>query len=259
MRYFRTIICIAILMTGYTVCVHGQLYFPEDMVKISGQVVDESSGESIGYAQVVNFRIHGGTMCDATGNFSIQADPSDTLTFKLLGYQEKKVAVKDILSKGNENIKIPLTLIRVQLDEVEVSANQLKMNLNGIPKGKSSDIPVELRSDDFNSKPGVLNALLKPTSYLHYQLSGKEKEKRTTLAAIHSEREWQLLSLVYNKDVIQRVTFLTGDKLDDFMAYCNAYNSLSANSTTYDVEKRIKDLYADYLKLHSIPKETTNP
>jgi hypothetical protein len=250
MGYFRTFIFFMIFTTGYCVRVQGQLYFPEDMVKVSGQVVDASSGENIGYAQVVNFRIHGGTMCDAAGKFSIQADPSDTLTFKLLGYKDKSVAVKDILSKGTENVKIAMTLIRFQIDQVEVNANALKMNLNGIPQGKTSSVPSELRSDDFNSKPGVLTALLQPISFLHYELSNAEKEKRTTLAAIHSERQWQILSLVYNKDVIQRITLLTGDKLDDFMAYCNAYIQLTANATTYDVEKKVKDLYVEYKKLH---------
>jgi hypothetical protein len=109
-----------------------------------------------------------------------------------------------------------------------------------------------LRSDDFESKPGVLTAITKPLSFLHYELSGHEKEKRATLNAIHNERQWQILSLIYNKDVIQRITFLTGDKLEDFMAYCNAYNGLNANATTYEVEKRVKELYAEYLKLHPI-------
>jgi hypothetical protein len=250
MMYLRKVILFTALLVCYCLQVNGQLYFPEDMVKVSGQVVDEITGEKIPYAQVVNFRVHGSTMTDINGNFSIQADPSDTLTFKILGYKNKIISVKEVLSITAANKKIGLTQVKYPIDSVEVVAHQLKMNLNGIPKGKSSNIPQELRSDDFDSIPGVLTAVIKPLSYLHYKLSSSEKEKRATLAAIHSEHQWQILSLIYNKDVIQKITFLTGDKLDDFMAYCNAYINLPPNATTYDVEKGIKDLYIKYLKLH---------
>lgn len=230
--------------------VDAQLYFPEDMVKVTGQLVDESNGENIAYAQVINFRVHGSTMTDIKGNFSIQADPSDTLTIRLLGYRDKIIPVKEVLDKAKANAKITLIPVRYSLDQVEVEGHTNGLNLYGVPKGKSNPVPSELRSDDFDSKPGVLTAITKPLSFLHYELSSSEKEKRATLNAIHNEQQWKILSLIYNKDVIQRITFLTGDKLDDFMAYCNAYNGLSANATTYEVEKRIKDLYAEYLKLH---------
>jgi len=249
MDYFKSYLIFAFLLIGYCSNANAQLYFPEDMVKVSGQVTDESTGENIGYVQVVNFRIHGGTMCDANGIFSIQADPSDTLIFKLLGYKDTKIPVKEVLSLSEAKVKITLTPIRFQLNEVEVTGKILKMNLN-LPKGKSNPIPLELRSEDFASKPGILTAVVNPVSFLHYYLSNGEKSKRAALTAIHSERQWQILSLTYNKDVIQRITLLSGEKLDDFMAYCNAYSGLTANATTYDVEKRVKDLYAEFMKLY---------
>ena len=250
MKFFRTIILFVVILAGYSSRVDGQLYFPEDMVKVTGQLVDEITGENIRYAQVVNMRVHGGTMTDVNGKFSIQADPSDTLTFKLLGYKDKTIPVKEILATSSENFNRPCNPIWILSDQVEVTADPLKMNLYGIPQGKSSSVARELRSDDFNSRPGLLTSIFNPLAYMHYQLSSSEKEKRSTLAAIHSERQWQILSLIYNKDVIQRITFLTGDKLDDFMVYCNAFNGLAANSTTYDVEKRIKDLLIEYNKLY---------
>lgn len=236
-------------MTGYFINVRAQLYFPEDMVEVKGQVVDENTGEKIPYAQVVNFRVHGSTMTDINGNFSIQADPSDTLTIKILGYKDKVIPVKDILSNNAEIKKISLTQIKYAIDSVEVRANQLKMNL-GLPQGKQSNIPQELRSEDFDKKPGLLTAVFRPIAYLHYKLSSSEREKRAALAAIYTEKQWEIISLIYNKDVIQRITLLTGDKLDDFMLYCNAYSGLAPNATTYEVEKKIKDLFIEYQKTH---------
>lgn len=249
MKLFSFIILLIILAVGSVQKSFGQVYFPEDMVRISGQVADSSSGEGLANVQVLNFRVRGGTMTNISGKFSIQADPADTLTFKLLGYEERKIPVKQLMN-GKENQTIALKVIRYAIPGVEVQGKAIHMNL-GLG-GKENPLPSELRSEDFASKPSALSAVFRPLAFMHYKLSKSEKEKRATLAAIYSERDWQILSLVYNKDVIQKLTSLKGEDLDDFMVYCNAYSDFKVNATTYEVYKTIKDLFAEYKKTHSL-------
>lgn len=232
---------------GFSFTANCQLYFAEDMINVKGQLIDAITKEGVGYAQIINMRVRGGTMADALGNFSIQADPSDTLTFKSLSYKDRKVPVSEIIGSGKETAKIALSPIRILLGEVAVESSGPKVNMTGIPVGKSVSVPVELRSDYFASKPSTLTAVFKPMSFLAYHFSKEEKEKRATLTAIRSERDWRILSLVYNKDVIQRVSGFTGDGLEDFMLFCNAFNALPINATSYDVEKRIRELMVEYV------------
>ena len=239
---------ILLLTFGFHIRAHCQLYFAEDMVNVKGQLIDAISKEGVGYAQVLNMRVRGGTMADALGNFSIQADPSDTLTFKSLSYKDKKVPVREIIGSGKELIKISLSPIRILLGEVGVQSTGPKVNMTGIPVGKSVSVPVELRSDYFASRPTTLTAIFRPMSFLAYHFSKDEKEKRATLTAIRSERDWKFLSLVYNKDVIQRISGLSGVGLEDFMIYCNAFNGLPVNASSYDVEKRIRELMIEYVE-----------
>ena len=234
-------------MLGFSETDRCQLFFPEDMINVKGQVVDEASKEAIGYVQVLIMRIRGGTMTDATGKFSIQADPMDTITFKSLNYKDKRVPVSEITQSENGVAIITLSSARILLNQVEVQASGPKVNMNGIPVGKSVNVPVELRSNYFASKPKVLAALTNPLSYASYYLSKDEKEKRTALTAIHSEKDWQILSLVYNKEIIRKISGYTGDALEDFMLYCNAFNALPVNANTYDVEKRIRELLVEYV------------
>ncbi len=249
-RYFRMLLLIIVISAGFLVKTFGQLYFPEDMVSIKGQLIDQVTKEGVGYASVLNLRIRGGTMSDALGSFSIQADPSDTLTFKSLGYKEKRVPVSEIISSGNALTKIMLAPIRILVEQVDVQGAAPKVNMSGIPIGKSVNVPVELRSDYFASKPTVLTAIFRPFSFISYHLSKSEKEKRTTLAVIRSERDFQMLSLVYNKDIVSRISGLSGDALEDFMLFCNAFNGLPVNANSYDVEKRIRELIIDYNDEH---------
>src|SRR5665647_926825 len=131
-KYVRIIVLILLCTTGYQFRAHCQLYFPEDMVNVKGQLIDEITKEGVGYVQVLNMRVRGGTMSDALGNFSIQADPSDTLSFKSLSYKSKRVAVSEILSAKNGIAKILLSPIRILLNQVDVESTGPKVNMNGI-------------------------------------------------------------------------------------------------------------------------------
>ena len=75
---------ILLFSAGFQFKAHCQLFFPEDMVNVKGQVIDEITKEGVINAQVLNMRVRGGTMTDAFGKFSIQADPMDTLTLNRL-------------------------------------------------------------------------------------------------------------------------------------------------------------------------------
>lgn len=239
-------VLIFICLLGSSSSLYAQLYFPEDMVNIKGQIIDELSKDGIGYAHVLNLRVRGGTMADASGNFSIQADPQDTLIFKSLNYKDKKVPVSQLISQDIQNLKVLMAPIRILIDQVEVKGEGPKVNMTGIPIGKSVELPVELRSNYFDKNPTTLTAIFRPMSYLSYKLSKSEKEKRTAVAIIHSEKEWQILSLVYNKEVVQRISGLQGEALEDFMLYCNAFSNLPTNANSYDVEKRVRELLVEY-------------
>ncbi len=254
-KYFRIIAFILLFIAGFQQMVYSQLYFNEDMINVKGQVIDEITKEPIGYAQVLNMRVRGGTMTDAAGKFSIQADPVDTLTFKSLNYKDKRVPVKDIFNTENGVTRIELSPVKILLGQVEITSSAPKVNMTGIPVGKSVLVPVELRSDYFASEPKSLSALAKPLSFFSYYLSKDEKEKRSTLNAIHSEKDWQILSLVYNKDVIEKISGFKGEALEDFQLFCNAFNALPVNATSYDVEKRIKELMIEYLEKQSKAKQ----
>ena len=245
-KIFRVFIILLILSAGIQITGYSQLYFPEDMINIKGRLIDEITKEGIGYANVINLRIRGGTMSDANGNFSVQADPKDTLTFKSLSYKNKRVPVSEIVTGSNGSTTIMMSPVRILIDQVEVKGEGPKVNMSGIPIGKSVAVPVELRSDYFAEKPKVLSAIFRPLSFVSYHLSKSEKEKRTVLSTLRTEREWEILSLVYNKEVIQRISGFKGDALENFVLFCNAFNNLPVNANSYDVEKRIREMIKEY-------------
>jgi hypothetical protein len=250
---FKTICLLAILVGGLSLNGFSQLYFPEDMIKVTALVLDDLTGLPVPYVNVINQRVRGGTMTDKEGKFSLQADPTDTLTFRSLGYLDKKIPVSEMVK---ENAVVTMAPVRYELNGVEITGEKNKVNMSGLlDHAKMSNIPSELRGE-FATKPKLLTAIFHPTSFLYYKFSKDEKEKRNTLAAIRNERQWQIFSLVYNKEIAARVTGLKGDELDDFMVYFNAYSNLSFSATTYEVEKRLREILEEYRK--KMMEEKTN-
>jgi hypothetical protein len=230
------------------------------MVKVAAQVRDDLTGLVIPYVNVINQRVRGGTMTDKEGKFTLQADPTDTITFRSIGYIDKKVPVSEIV--GHEDATVTMAPVRYQLEGVEITGQSQKVNMSGLldHAKNMSKIPVELRTE-FATKPKVLTAIFHPTSFLYYKFNKEEKSKRNTLMAIRTEREWQLFSLVYNKEIAERLTGLQGDELDNFMVYFNAYSNLLFSATTYEVEKRVKEVFAEYkvkLAAKEVKKDSLN-
>jgi hypothetical protein len=55
---------------------------------------------------------------------------------------------------------------------------------------------------------------------------------------------------------------LKGDDLDNLMVYFNAFSGLRFSATTYEVEKRVKEVYAEYkekLAKEEVPTVPTVP
>lgn len=238
-----------VLLLGFS-NLNAQPYFLEDLVNVKGQLINEDTGESVPYAHIINARVHGGAIADKDGFFSIQADPSDTLMVKAIGYVNYYIIVNEYLKSEDLIPVFKLSPARYLIGDVEVHGEAPGANLEGIPKGKKVDTPPELRSDDFSSKPHWSAAVFKPLSFLHYKLSRKEVRKRKALSTIQSQSEWEYFSLVYNKNVIERLTGLKDQELDDFMVYCNANHGLHYSASSYEVEERIKQLFEVYKKYY---------
>ncbi|WP_304236915.1 TonB-dependent receptor [Jiulongibacter sediminis] len=115
----------------------------QSVAQVTGTVSDES-GESLPGVSVVVKGTTVGTTTDATGSYSIQANPNQTLSFSFVGYVAQEVVV------GNRNvINVSLSTDAAALDEVVVVGygTQKKSQLTGaISTVKAQDIkdlPIE--------------------------------------------------------------------------------------------------------------------
>jgi len=215
-------------------------------IRLKGQVLNLEDEMPVPNAIVINLRTHVTISTDLQGRFMMDMLNIDSLSISSLGYSK---SVAHIPARYNEmNVLIIYAKpIRFALPEVNVSGQQKKVNLDGVPIAKKNDIAPELRGDAYSQKPPVIAALLTPVSFLQYHLSKSEREKRETRKAIVSEKQWEVISQYYNKELVMQLTVLNNAQADNFMIYINSKGLLSQMTNEYDVRNIIKEQYKIYL------------
>jgi len=215
-------------------------------IKLKGQVLNLEDETPVPNAIVINLRTHVTISADLQGRFMMDMLNIDSLSVSSLGYSK---SVAHIPANYNEmNVLIIYAKpIRFALPDVNVSGQQKKVNMDGVPVAKKNDIAPELRGDAYSKKPPVIAAFFTPVSFLQYHLSKSEREKRETRKAIVSERQWDVISQYYNKKLVMDLTGLNNAQADNFMIYINSKGFLNQMTNEYDVRNIIKEQYKIYL------------
>ena len=131
---------------------------PESAVrttKVSGQVVDENTGDGIPLATISVTGLGWGTVCDMDGYFKVEIpeNQSSELTVRSVGYETKTLVLE---SGVTENLIIRLKKSLLDLDEVTVTGTRTEKTVAETPV-MTRIVPSEvLQRNDFESMIDVL-------------------------------------------------------------------------------------------------------
>jgi len=214
-------------------------------VKVKGQVFNLEDESPVPNAIVMNMRTKTTISADLQGRFLMDALNIDSLSVSSLGYSKGVARIPANYNEMNVLV-VYLKPVRFSIPDVNVKGEQKKVNMDGVPVGKVNDLPPELRGDAFDKKPPAIAAVLAPASFLQYHLSKSEKEKRETRKAILSEKQWETISQLYNKELVMKLTGLNSAQADYFMMYINGKGLLSQMRNEYDVRNIIKEQFKLY-------------
>jgi hypothetical protein len=240
-----------LLLTWFVCCasnLHAQdtgIDIDPILIRLRAQIMSKGDSMPVPYANIINYRNRSGVGANASGHFSIEMLNIDTLVVSATGFKTLTIRIPRFFSPENV-LRVYIEPIVYPLGEVPVTADRRQVNMDGIPVGRLTDVPVELRGDAFNERPPVIAALFNPLSYWQYYLSRKEIQKRKVREAISLEKNWEMHSRNYNKEVVMLLTGLSEDQADDFMVWFNAQNILPYTATEYEVRSAIREYYLLY-------------
>ncbi len=214
------------------------------LITLKGRIISSADSSAVPYANIINHRTHSGTTTNARGYFTLEMLNIDSLVVSSVGFQ-KAVLKVPYNYNGQQVITFTMDPVNYPLGEVEVRGEKSKAG-QGLGTGKPVDIPPELRGDAFNEKPPVLAALFNPVSYWQYYLSRREKRKRDVREAMLLERNWEMHSKNYNKEVVMNLTGLNEAEADSFMVWFNSQEILPYTSNEYEVRAAILHYFEIY-------------
>ncbi|TAL57551.1 MAG: hypothetical protein EPN85_13830 [Bacteroidetes bacterium] len=139
---------------------------------VSGKITDGATKEPLGFANIIVKDTAIGTTADANGNFQLNVDfkgkEEITLLIFLIGYQEKKIAVK----KDGATVNLSLEEIAIVGKEVVVTGSRVSEKIMESPatiqKITAKDIK-ETASGDFYEGMGTLKGIDITTSSLGFK------------------------------------------------------------------------------------------
>ena len=125
------------------------------MIKVSGQVVDENTGDGIPLATISVTGLGWGTVCDMKGYFKVEVpvnQPAE-LTVRSVGYETKTLVLESDVT-GNLVVRLKKSLLN--LDEVTVTGTRTEKTVAETPV-MTRIVPSEvLQRNDFESMIDVL-------------------------------------------------------------------------------------------------------
>lgn len=214
------------------------------LIKLQGRIVSAGDSSAVPYANVINYRTHGGTTTNADGYFTIEMLNIDSLIVTSIGFEQKKIKVPSNYTGYNTLVFLMLPS-NYALREVLVEGERPKVDL-GLGAGKPTDITPELRGDAFNESPPILAAFFNPVSYWQYYLSKKEKRKREVRKEMIVQKNWEMHSQNYNKEKVMMLTGMNDSEADSFMIWFNSQDVLPYLSSEYQVRATIIEFFHYY-------------
>ena len=245
MRIIAYTLLILLMMSGINSPAQSDPLLTDPIIiRVKGRIVSAGDSSAVPYANIILHRTHGGTITNADGYFSIEMLNIDSLEVTSVGFEKMTIEIP-LDYNEQEIITFFMKPVNYLVGEVEVSGDK-PLAGQGLGTGTPTDIPPELRGDAYNEKPPALAALFNPISYWHYYLSKREREKRDVREAMMLEKNWEMHSKNYNKQVVMKLTGLDEAQADTFMVWFNSQDILPYTATEYEVRSSIIKYYQIY-------------
>lgn len=231
-----------------------------DLVTIRAQLVGKYHRTSIPFARVINKTQLWGVLSDTSGNFTISAKRNDTIYISSIGYLPMELFVKDSLLK---QIRIPtiwMTEKVYEMTEIDIQSlgtyQQFKYKVLHltIPQSNIRDAIASIQRElkmipKHQLKPEASISLGSPITALYNLFSKEGKSLRKLAEAKEREKLFKIVNPKFNRQIVQSITGLNGELLDQFMMFCKPDDRFIMSATDYEIHERILNDYERFMTM----------
>ena len=231
-----------------------------DLVTIRAQLIGKFHRTPIPFARVINKTQLWGVLSDTSGIFTISARKNDTIYISSIGFLPIEMFVKDSLLK---QVRIPAILMTekvYEMAEIDIQSlgtyQQFKYKILHltIPQSNIKDAIASIQRElkmipkhQLQSEASI--PLGSPITALYNLFSKEGKSLRKLAEAKERDKTFKITNPKFNRQVVQSITGLKGDLLDQFMMYCRPDDLFLIGATDYDIHQRILSDYERFMAI----------
>lgn len=216
---------------------------------VEGRVFDQTRN-SLPSVHVRNMTIDKITVSSINGAFHMPAQPGDTLFLTSIGYKSLELIVE------NNWLDSPLYLTMFQgsfeLSEVTINSipsfelfKERVLNLELLDSaefwyfGVDKTVVTGDKMVETRKYKSPLYAIMQPTSFLYYNFSKKEKEKRKIYGITKTQHIRNRVFKKFTRDWVKTETGLDGEQLTYFIAFCDYDLDYLDRSSLYIIKENM--------------------
>lgn len=259
-RFFA--VMLRFLLIAVLLLAHGMNVCAQLRPQVQGLLLDAITEQPVGAAHIINFTDSMATISSAEGLFRVPASVGDSVFISCIGYSAKALIVDQAILLA-EVVVIRVMPRQYQLAEVEVnpfgSKSQFKdrfMDLNvddgsidiiGVQKPSKAPRTIPVTEDANEIKKAKY--LMNPASFIYGNLS-KDAKKRQELHRLKAEDQKNDANrLKYNEKIVAKITGYEGEKVMEFMDFCNLSDGQIHQMTDYQITVAILNRQREFEKV----------
>lgn len=241
-----------------------QVAYSQDDLKpfqlIRGRLVNSRTGGPVVFAQVIDKELRSGVLSDSVGFFSLTARINDTLYIRSINFNPIDIKVTDTLTWQFRIPTIRLTEQVYELGTVDIygwgTYQEFKYKILHAPapedkaKKLQEDLIRAIRKGPANGGQVQMGISLgSPITALYNAFSKEGKFHRRFERVKERDKAFLMTYQKFNRDMVARVTGLTGNLLDEFMLFCRPDETFLLEANEYDINHKIWEDYERFKKM----------
>lgn len=234
--------------------VSGELHAQNKVVEITGKIISADTQRPIPYATVVNIEKNTAALSDSLGFFHITMLEKETLRISAIGYHVLNLSFKDI--EANE---INVYIIRMQpkiyeMTNINIYEARWKDFEYEFKQIKTEDNPTQRRIQEWFYtliSPEELALITSSTAIgipIHFK-TPQEKQRKKLAELKRKAHKSDVIAKKFNLQIVEDITGLTGDELEDFVSWCNFNTEFLYYANDYDIINAVKKRFVRYKNL----------
>lgn len=179
------------------------------------------------------------TVTDVFGNFRITADINDSITFRVLGYETRTIALTESMYNFGYIIRLKPTAYELE----ELTVTPFNLNLPTISR-------FEIYTPPLPNQGGInlLPVRVSPITALYNRFSREGRQQRHFQSVLDGTAEHIIIGEKFNGEMVSQITGLKGDELIRFMSFCNFSRDFLLNYSVETIRRAIRQKFAEFVE-----------